>query len=56
MALKDKPAIVGSEFIKQSSAYLHFTGDILTPEYIHVLNEQFEAGEKNEGKNLPRSS
>ncbi len=52
LALKDEPAIVGSEFINESSAYLTFSGDILTPEYKQILTEQFEADPKNEGKKL----
>ncbi len=48
---KDEPAIIGSEFINESSAFLHFGGDILTDPYRKELQKQFEeAG--NTGKKL----
>ena len=48
---KDEPAIVGSEFINESSAFLHFGGDILTEPYRKELQAQFEAA-GNAGKKL----
>jgi hypothetical protein len=52
LALKDEPAIIASEFINESSAFLHFQGDILTPEYKQVLTEKFNEDPNNEGKSL----
>jgi hypothetical protein len=52
LAYKDEPAIVGSEFINESSAFLHFDGDILTPAYKALLLEKFNADPKNDGKIL----
>lgn len=50
-AYKDEPAIVGSEFINESSVFLHFSGDILTEPYRIELQKRFEkAG--NSGKKL----
>jgi hypothetical protein len=48
---KEEPAIIGSEFINESSAFLHFGGDILTEPYRNDLQKQFEAA-GNEGKKL----
>jgi hypothetical protein len=51
IAYKDEQAILGSEFINESSAFLHFGGDILTEPYRKDLQKQFEeAG--NAGKKL----
>jgi hypothetical protein len=50
-AYKNEPAIVGSEFINESSAFLHFGGDILTEPYREELQKQFEAA-RNTGKKL----
>lgn len=52
LAYKDEPAIVASEFINESSAYVHFTGDILTDHYRQELNEKFEEDSTNAGKKL----
>jgi hypothetical protein len=50
-AYKDEPAVVGSEFINESSAFLHFSGDITNGFYRTELQKQFEeAG--NSGKKL----
>lgn len=51
LAYKDEPSIVGSEFINESSAFLHFGGDILTDPYRKDLQAQFEAA-GNTGKKL----
>jgi hypothetical protein len=40
-AYKDEPAIVASEFINESSAFLHFGGDILNEPYRKELEEMF---------------
>jgi hypothetical protein len=37
----DEAAIIASEFINESSAFLHFSGDILTEPYRRELEEQF---------------
>ncbi|MCS6823077.1 MAG: carbohydrate binding domain-containing protein [Cytophagaceae bacterium] len=42
LAYVDDPAIVGSEFINESSAFLHFGSDILTEPYRKELNEKFQ--------------
>jgi hypothetical protein len=39
----DEPAIIASEFINESSAFVHFGGDILTPYYRSELQQQFQA-------------
>lgn len=52
VAYKDEPAIIASEFINESSVFLHFEGDILTPEYRETLQRQFE--KKYPGKKLAR--
>lgn len=52
LAYKDEPAIIGSEFINESSVFVHFAGDQLTPEYRQMLQEKFEADPKNAGKTL----
>jgi hypothetical protein len=51
LAYKDEPAIIGSEFINESSAFLHFGGDILTEPYRKQLQEKFEVA-GNKGKKL----
>lgn len=38
----DEPAIAGSEFINESSVFMHFGGDILTEPYRAELQKQFE--------------
>jgi hypothetical protein len=38
----DEPAIIASEFINESSAFIHFSGDILTEPYREELQRQFE--------------
>lgn len=43
LAYNEEPAILASEFINESSAYLHFGGDILSPYYRKSLTSQFEA-------------
>jgi hypothetical protein len=40
-AYNDEPAIVASEFINESSAFLHFSGDILNEPYRKELEEMF---------------
>ncbi|HWZ22220.1 MAG TPA: hypothetical protein VNW06_06170, partial [Cytophagaceae bacterium] len=50
-AYKDEPAIVGSEFINESSAFLHFGGDILTAPYRKELEKNYEEN-GNSGKKL----
>jgi hypothetical protein len=47
----NEPAIVGSEFINESSVFLHFSGDVLTEPYRKELQLQFEAA-GNKGKKL----
>jgi hypothetical protein len=42
-AYTDEPAIVASEFINESSAFLHFGGDILNQAYREELEEMFAA-------------
>ncbi|MFL5729264.1 MAG: carbohydrate binding domain-containing protein [Cytophagaceae bacterium] len=42
-AYTDEPAIVASEFINESSAFIHFGGDILNEAYRLELEEQFAA-------------
>lgn len=37
VAYKDEPAIIGSEFINESTIFTHFSGDILTPHYREEL-------------------
>ncbi len=54
VAYKDEPAIVASEFINESSAFLHFSGDILSQPYRENLEEKFESDPQNEGKTLAR--
>ncbi|MBC7389392.1 MAG: carbohydrate binding domain-containing protein [Opitutaceae bacterium] len=54
LAYKDEPAIVASEFINESSAFLHFQGDIVTPTYRESLEEKFIADPQNSGKILAR--
>lgn len=50
IAYKNEPAVVASEFINESSVFVHFQGDILTPEYRAMLQKQFE--KKYPGKKL----
>ncbi len=52
LAYKDEPAIVASEFINESSAFLHFTGDILTGPYRQELEEKFMEDPANTEKQL----
>lgn len=52
LAYKDEPAIVASEFINESSAFIHFAGDLLNEPYRQQLNEKFAAEPSNEGKKL----
>jgi hypothetical protein len=52
LAYKDEPSIVASEFINESSAFLHFQGDLLTPEYRNELTEKFKTEVANENKSL----
>ncbi|MFN3405461.1 MAG: carbohydrate binding domain-containing protein [Cytophagaceae bacterium] len=47
----EEPAIIGSEFINESSAFLHFGGDILNPPYRRQLEELFKSS-GYEGKKL----
>jgi hypothetical protein len=49
-AYNDEPAIVASEFINESSAFLHFSGDILNEPYRKELDEMFAAA--HPGKKL----
>ena len=40
-AYKDEPCVVASEFINESSAFLHFSGDIATGYYRKELEDKF---------------
>ncbi|MBX9850738.1 MAG: glycoside hydrolase family 5 protein, partial [Cytophagaceae bacterium] len=50
LAYNQEPAIIASEFINESSAFVHFGGDILNEPYRNELNEMFAA--KYPGKKL----
>lgn len=50
LSYNEEPAIVASEFINESSAFLHFGGDILTEPYRAALNKTFQ--KKYPGKKL----
>ncbi|GAL86462.1 hypothetical protein MYP_3691 [Sporocytophaga myxococcoides] len=45
----EEPAIIASEFINESSVFVHFGGDILTPHYRKELQGQF-LSKGNQGK------
>ncbi len=48
-AYKDEPAIIGSEYINESTIYSHFEGDAIPPEYRKELNQMYQkAGHKGE--------
>jgi len=48
-AYKDEPAIVGSEFINESTIFMHFGTDILTPPYRAKLEALWKTSPYNKG-------